>query len=86
MSTETRFHPEDIEHFLLNKDYGDLTSEEREFVSEFISNEEEYLLMRGTLSNIAETVHPDVEIVAPYAIKDALMAEFEKRYNEALDI
>ncbi len=83
MSAEVKYQPEDIEFFLLNKEYGELSAAELEFVSEFIQTEEEYTLMRGTMMGIAETVHPEVEVVAPYAIKDALMAEFEKKGNRA---
>lgn len=78
MSTELKYHPEDIEFILLNKEYHDLDLEQKSFIEEFVESEEEYLLMRGTMLNIAESVHPEVDIVPAYSIKDALMEEFEK--------
>lgn len=78
MSTDVKYQPEDIEFILLNKEYHELDQEELKFVNEFISSEEEYLLMRGTLLGITETVQPEIEVVPSYSVKDALMAEFEK--------
>ncbi|MAR68585.1 MAG: hypothetical protein CL833_15155 [Crocinitomicaceae bacterium] len=79
MSSELKYQPEDIEFILLNKDFNELNKEERRFVDEFIKSEEEYLLMRKTLLNISKSVHPEVEIVPPYSIKDRLMAEFDEK-------
>ena len=79
MSSELKYQPEDIEFILLNKDFNELNKEERRFVDEFINSEEEYLLMRKTLLNISKSVHPEVEIVPPYSIKDRLMAEFDEK-------
>jgi len=77
MSTELKYQPEDIEFILLNKEYHDLDVEQKSFVEEFVKSEDEYLLMRGTMLNIAESVHPEIDIVPAYSIKDALMEEFE---------
>jgi len=78
MSSKIKYEPEDIEYILLNKEYNDLDAEQRKFVDEFVHSEEEYLLMRRTLLSISNTAGPQVEIVPPYAIKDRLMAEFDK--------
>ena len=78
MNQDSKYLPEDIEFILLNCDYKDLDTEQLAFVSEMIETEEEYLLMRRTLINIAEVAPRTVDIVPPYAIKDKLMSEFEK--------
>lgn len=78
MSSKIKYEPEDIEYILLNKEYNDLDAEQRKFVDEFVHSEEEYLLMRRTLLSISNTAEAQIEIVPPYAIKDRLMAEFDK--------
>ncbi|MBL4706023.1 MAG: hypothetical protein JKY54_15970 [Flavobacteriales bacterium] len=83
MSTELKYQPEDIEFILLNKEYHDLDQEQKAFMSEFVDSEDEYLLMRGTLLNITQSAHPEVDIVPAYSIKDALMAEFDKEEQRA---
>lgn len=78
MNQDSKYLPEDIEFILLNCDYKDLDTEQLAFVSEIIETEEEYLLMRRTLINIAEVAPRKVDIVPPYAIKNKLMSEFER--------
>lgn len=71
------FNENDIEYYLLTKEYTSLSSKELEFVKEAIPTEEEYNSMRQLLLAMEEVPLED-ELTPNPEIKDSLVTAFEK--------
>lgn len=71
------FNKNDIEFYLLTKDYDSLTKEELTFVKEAVETEEEYNSLRQLLLVMKEA--PEEELLVPNPqIKENLVTAFEK--------
>lgn len=71
------FNENDIEYYLLTKEYASLSSKEMEFVKEAIPTEEEYNSMRQLLLAMEEVPLED-ELIPNPEIKNSLVTAFEK--------
>lgn len=72
-----KYDPEDLESLLLHKRFHELYPEEKSFVLQYISSEEEYTSMRATLLKVQE-VNDDEYISARPESKELLMKLFEE--------
>lgn len=74
---QMNFNENDIEYYLLTKEYASLSSKEMEFVKEAIPTEEEYNSMRQLLLAMEEVPLED-ELIPNPEIKNSLVTAFEK--------
>lgn len=72
-----KYDPEDLESLLLHKRFHELYPEEKSFVLQYISSEEEYTSMRATLLKVQE-VNDDEYISARPESKERLMKLFQE--------
>ncbi len=72
-----KYDPEDLESLLLHKRFHELYPEEKTFVLQYISSEEEYSSMRATLLKVQE-VNDDGYISARPETKEHLMKLFQE--------
>lgn len=78
------FNKNDIEFYLLTKDYEALTPEEFAIVSEGVKSKEDYLVLKQLLLAMEEAP-ADIELTPNPELKDRLVADFEKaRWNKGV--
>lgn len=71
--------PKDIEYYLLNFEYDELSEEQLKLVSQEIKSKEEYYELRGFMLIHNETT--DKELIPPPHIKTTLMKEFAQTHH-----
>jgi hypothetical protein len=69
---------ENIDLIILEKEYHQLTTDEKSAVSDFIANEQEYNDFKLMLSAVKAQLKDEKEIIPNPAIKAKLVADFEK--------
>jgi hypothetical protein len=69
---------ENIDLMILEKEYHQLTTDEKSAVSDFIANEQEYNDFKLMLSAVKAQLKDEKEIIPNPAIKAKLVADFEK--------
>ncbi|MCT4580886.1 MAG: hypothetical protein N4A35_05655 [Flavobacteriales bacterium] len=79
------FNKNDIEYYLLTKDYDNLSPDELKLVHEAITTKEEYDAMRQLLL-VMEEAPVESELVPNPALKESLVAAFEKtRWEQGIE-
>lgn len=69
----------DVEFYLLNREYNELSSVELAIVNEHIESEQEFNQMKAVLMGVGNFFKEDRELEASPAIKAALLKEFDKQ-------
>ncbi|MDG2369134.1 MAG: hypothetical protein P8M12_00685 [Flavobacteriales bacterium] len=72
----------DIEYYLLNKDYAELTTEERAFISMEVKSEEEYNNLKKLFSSFESNTISNNTIEPNPIIKTELINEFRQHNNQ----
>jgi hypothetical protein len=81
MNTTGKYGPEDLESLLMEKDFASLYPEEREYVLQHMSDEEEYGELRGILLNISQDTDEAEMMSPPSSMKQNLMDQ-HKAYHK----
>lgn len=76
----------DMEQILINKEYDELTSAEKEEIKDFISSKEDFYLMKNTLVSVKNSFGIEEEIVPNDSAKESLMKMFEQQHNKVVSI
>ncbi|MGB1039815.1 MAG: hypothetical protein ACPGVD_02995, partial [Flavobacteriales bacterium] len=83
MDKNNTYHPDDIEELLIQKEYNELSAEEREFVDSQIENATEYAELRNTLLTIKKIAQEEQAILVSPSIKEELLEKFENNKSKA---
>ncbi len=70
---------DDIEYYLLNREYSELYGQEKIFVDEHVGSEQEFNEMKAMLHGVGDIFREEEELTPDPAIKANLMREFEKK-------
>ena len=68
----------DVEFYLLNRDYNELSSDELAVVSEYVESEQQFNEMKAVVMGVGNFFKEDRELAPNPAIKAALLNEFDK--------
>lgn len=71
----------DMEHLLQTKKYEELTPEELNEISDFISSKEDYVLMQNTFLSVKTSFGAEEEILPAENTKSKLMQAFESKHG-----
>jgi len=69
----------DVEFYLLNREYNELTTEEHAIVKEYVESEQEFNEMKAVLMGAGDFFNEEKELEPNPAIKAALLKEFDKQ-------
>jgi hypothetical protein len=75
------YQSHDIEWFLTNKEFAELSDGERDFVLSQVSSPEEYSELRHTLMNIQASFGTEDVLEPELSVKDSLFAEFDRLHS-----
>ena len=68
----------DVEFYLLNRDYNELSLDELAVVSEYVESEQQFNEMKAVVMGVGNFFKEDGELAPNPAIKAALLKEFDK--------
>ena len=73
------YSKEDIEYYLINKEYHELTADELGFISSEVKSEQEFNQLKKLMTSLIDNHVNETEIQPDPAIKLALMREFKEK-------